>query len=67
MINIWDYADANKVKIIDINDKEYEGKVVCITDTEETYDDKEDSITIEIKGEYIGFLQSEIKEIKIID
>lgn len=66
MINLWDFVNSKKVKIIDINDKEFVGNVVAIFDKEETYDD-EDSIDIAVGGNYIGFFPSEIKEIKEIE
>lgn len=65
MINLWDYANSKKVKITDINGKEFLGNVVAVFDKEETYDD-EDSIDISVNGNYIGFFPSEIKKIEDI-
>ena len=65
MSNIWDFVNAKKVKITDINDEEFIGDVVAIFEKDETYDE-EDSIDISVNGEYIGFFQSEIKNIEEI-
>lgn len=66
MINIWDYANENRIKIITVDGKEYDGEIISIDDAEET-EEKEDGITIYTGEYYMGFLQSEIKEIKIIE
>lgn len=67
MVNIWEFANAKKVKITDIDDKEFIGDIAAIFDKEETYDD-EDSIDIRVDSEHIiGFMQSEIKSIDILD
>lgn len=63
MVNIWKYFDSGKIQLTDINGKAYIGYVVSVEDAEETYD-PEDSITIYVDGEYYGFLQSEIADIK---
>lgn len=67
MVNIWDFANAKKVKLTDINGQEFAGDVVAIFDKEETYDD-EDSIDLRVDSErIIGFMQSEIKSIEKLD
>ena len=68
MIDLWNYKDAKKVKIIDNIGNEYEGKVVDITDSEEKSDLEsfEDSITIAVGNTHIEFEQSEIKSIDLI-
>lgn len=63
MINIWDYANAKKVKIIAIDGNEYTGNVVDISDVEEN-EREEDDITIYCKGEYVAFMPSEIVSIE---
>lgn len=63
MINLWDFVNSKKVRIVDIDGKVFEGNVICITDSEENETD-EDDITIETKeDEIVGFFQSEIKSI----
>ena len=43
MINLWEYKDAKKIKLIDVDGEEFIGYVDEITDSEEyMYDDKED-------------------------
>lgn len=65
MVNIWNYADADRVQITCISGDAYEGNVVCIDDAEEMYDATEDEITIETTdGKFIGFKQSEISKIE---
>lgn len=66
MINVWDYVNAKKIKIYDTEGKEFVGNVVCVMDTEEN-GEEEDDITIQINADtYIGFLQSEIAKIDIL-
>lgn len=66
MVNIWDFVNAKKVKLTDVNGKEFVGEVVSVFDKEETYDD-EDSIDLYVRGNYIGFMQSEIKSIEEVN
>lgn len=66
MINLWKYVNSKKIKIVDIDGKEYEGNFVAVMDEEEN-GREEDDITILCNGEYIGFLQSEIKKIEVIE
>ena len=67
MINVWNYANSKKVKITDIGGKDFAGNVVCVMDAEENGTD-EDDITIQIdKDTIIGFPQSEIKDIEVIE
>ena len=66
MINVWDYTNARRLKIIDIDGKEYVGSLVCVMDAEEN-GEEEDDITIQINDDtYIGFLQSKIARIDIV-
>lgn len=65
MTNIWDFVNAKRVKITDMDNEEFVGDVVAIFDKDETYDE-EDSIDISVNGKCIGFFQSEIKEIEEI-
>jgi hypothetical protein len=74
MINLWEYKDANKIKLIDVDDEEFVGYVDEITDSEEyMYDDEEDpknfedGITLKIGESLVEFMQSEIKSIEIIE
>lgn len=74
MINLWQYQDAEKIKIIDADGQEFIGYIDEITDAEEyMYDDREetsnfeDGITLVIGKELVEFMQSEIKSIEIIE
>lgn len=69
MINLWKYQEANKIKIIDIDNQEFTGNVVDVTDSEEYADEniKEDGITIAVDGTHIEFMQSEIKSIEVVE
>lgn len=71
MINIWNYKDVNKIRIIDVEDKVFEGKIIDLTDVEEQSKDygyDEDSITIVTSdNKYIEFPQSDIKKVVILD
>ena len=69
MINLWKYQDVKTVKIIDIDDDEFIGEVIDVTDSEEYADDNitETGITISFDGNHVEFMQSEIKSIEIIN
>lgn len=66
MVNIWDFAEAKKIKLTDINGQEFVGDIVAMFDKDETYDD-EDSIDLSVNGGIIGFMQSEIRNIEVSD
>jgi len=69
MINIWKFSDSDQIRIIDIDNRIFEGKVIDITDAGEESEDYgfgEDSITISSNGQHIVFPQSEIKSIQEI-
>lgn len=66
MVNIWDFANAKKVKLTDINGQEFAGDIVAMFDKEETYDN-EDSIDLSVNDSIIGFMQGEIKNIEVIE
>lgn len=66
MVNIWDFVNAKKVKLTDINGQEFAGDVVAMFDKEET-NDNEDSIDLSVNGGIIGFMQSEIRNIEVLD
>lgn len=67
MINIWEWAYKDNIRITTVDGQVYDGSVIDITDVEETYGDPEDSITLEQKsGRIIGFYPSEIKSIENI-
>ena len=69
MINLWQYQDAIKIRITDIDEQEFIGNVVDITDAGEYADEEiqENGITISLNGNHIEFMQSEIKSIEIIE
>lgn len=69
MINLWDYQDAQKVKIVDVDDFEFIGNVIDVTDSDEYADEniKESGITISFDGNHVEFMESEIKSIEIIE
>lgn len=66
MINIWEFEYCGKVKIIDIDGKEFLGEAQEITDESERseYEKQEDGITILSEGKLIEFYQSDIKSIE---
>ena len=62
MINVWNYANARKVKITDTDDNVFTGTVICVTDAEEN-GQGEDDISIQVdRNTIVGILQSEIKD-----
>lgn len=63
MVNIWEYADADRVRITDVDGDKFEGTVAAVFDAEETCDGK-DSISIYSAGKYMGFAPEEIAEIE---
>lgn len=66
MVNVWDYVNAKKLKITDVNGKEFVGDLIAVMDTEES-GETEDDITIQVDDvTIISFLQSEIEKIEII-
>jgi len=70
MIKVWDYQDANIIKITAIDGQVFTGRLIEVTDVEDESPDygyKEDSITIEAEGREISFPQSEILSIEILD
>lgn len=67
MVNLWDFVNVKRAKITDVDGKEFVGNIAAIFDKEETYDD-EDSIDLRIDSEHIiGFMQSEIKSIEVLE
>lgn len=68
MINIWNYEYCGKVKIIDMDGKEYIGTAQEVTDDGDRSDEErqEIGITIECDGKLIEFYQSDIKSIDIV-
>lgn len=69
MINLWEYEYVGKVKIIDIDDKEFIGEAQEVTDSGERSDleKQENGITIKCDNSLIEFYQSEIKTIEKIE
>lgn len=63
---LWDYNDAHKIRITDIDGDVFEGYIVVIMDGEEN-GLGEDDITIKVGSKYIGFRQSEVKKIEVLD
>ena len=68
MINLWNFADARRVKITDVDDNIFEGNVVEITDSDERSDlePEEDCITIATDKGNIQFENTEILKIDIL-
>ena len=69
MINLWKYQEAKKVKLTDVDDEVFVGMVLDVTDSSEYADEEieEDGITLDIDGRHVEFMQSEVKEIEIIE
>ena len=69
MINLWQYQEAKRVKITDVDGQEFIGYVVDVTDSGEYADEEiqENGITISLNGNHIEFMQSEIKSIEIFN
>ena len=63
MVRIWECQSGEKIRLSDNTGKKYIGKIVAIFDADETNDDK-DGITVDVKGDYIGFFANEISEIE---
>jgi len=69
MVNVWDYIDATVIKLTSISGESYQGKVIDVTDAEDEAEESgttEDSIVIDVEGNYIGFEQSTIESIEVI-
>lgn len=67
MVDIWEYANAKKVKLTTTKGRTYIGYVVCIFDKEENGTDSDD-ITIQVSPTLIiGFTPDEIAEITVIE
>ena len=70
MINIWDFKDAEIIRITDIEGDVFQGRIIDIIDVGEESEDYgfgEDSICISVNNRHIVFPQSEIKSIKVIE
>ena len=70
MINVWDYQEIKRIRIVDIDGQVFFGEVIEVTDAEDDSPDYgfgEDSITIESEGHQIAFPKSEILSIDILD
>ena len=69
MIDLWKYQEAKKIKLTDVDDEVFVGTVLDVTDSSEYADEEidEDGITIDIDGRHIEFMQSEVKEIEILE
>ena len=70
MINIYEYKDAEFLKITTIDNQIFIGSLVTINDVADEYEDvglNENSITLAIEKRPITFPVSEIKSIEIIE
>lgn len=63
-INIWKFYIGDYVSIIDNNEKEYMGTIVCLLGADEV-DEGEDYLALSSDGRQISFYKSEIKDIKL--
>ena len=69
MINIYDYKDAERLRIYATDSKIYEGSLVSLNDAEDEDEDfglKEDSLTIAIGNRPITFPISEIEKVETV-
>lgn len=58
MVNLWDYVNAKKVKILDLDGNTFIDSLVCIMDEEENAQE-EDDISIQIdKKRLLDFLKT---------
>lgn len=74
MINLWDYQEARKIRLVDVDDEVFIGYVIDITDAEEYMCDEEndknnfeDGITLKIGESLVEFMESEIKLIEVLE
>lgn len=69
MINLWSFADAERIKITDIDGDVFIGNIVDITDSGERSDlePEEDCITIATEKGNVQFENAEILKIDILD
>lgn len=73
MINLWQYQNAKKIRLTDVDGSVFVGYVSEITDAEEymfDIDDEdryEDGITLKIGDIFVEFMQSEIKSIEVLE
>ena len=44
MINLWDYQEARKIRLVDVDDEVFVGYIIDITDAEEYMCDETDDI-----------------------
>lgn len=65
MINIWEYAYADNVRVTCTTGEIFEGSVIDIVDSDEDEDMTEDELAIETRdGTIYGLKQSEIASIE---
>ncbi len=70
MINVWDYKDAKRLKILDDEGNYWIGNLGDVNDVgdeDPEYGLKEDSLTLWIQGRPITIAQSEIKSVEILE
>jgi len=69
MVDIWIYNDGDRIRISDIDDETFEGRVWCITEKSErsVLEKQEDGICLQTDdGRHIEFYLSEIKSIELM-
>lgn len=68
MINLWEYEYCGKVRIVDLDGKEYIGDAQEVTDSDERSDNEkqESGITVKCDSALIEFYESEISSIENI-
>lgn len=67
-MNIWDFQNlSQKVKLTTKEGKSYTGWVLSILDTDDQDDAVEPQVCMETSDGYMGFWESEIQNMEIID
>ena len=67
MVNLWDYADAKRLKITDKDGDEFVGYLVCIEDEEENESGTNEIVIQTNNDKIIGFTQNEVKNIEVLE
>ena len=62
-MSIWRFYIGDFIRIIDINNHQHTGVIICMLGAEEV-DEKEDFISIETEDGQIGFYAHDIKSIE---
>lgn len=67
MVNIWEYAYADNVRVVCTTGETFEGNVIDMVDSDEDEDMTEDELAVETRdGTIYGLKQSEIASIEKI-